>query len=97
MLHNKKFWNQGISSKVAGLLPLHVFKLLVLAAKSIFMQINQVNSIVIPQQKIIMRSLSVPLLGLKSRRDAFVGQSTQSLIPQPSPTTAKFVFCKVIA
>ncbi len=36
------------------MLPLHVFKLLVLAAES-FMQINQLNSVVVPQQKIIMR------------------------------------------
>ncbi len=36
------------------MLPLHIFKLLVLAAES-FMQINQVNSVVVPQQKIIMR------------------------------------------
>ncbi len=36
------------------MLPLHVFKLLVLAAES-FVQINQVNCVVVPQQKIIMR------------------------------------------
>ncbi len=36
------------------MLPLHVFKLLMLAAES-FMQINQINSAVVPQQKISMR------------------------------------------
>jgi hypothetical protein len=37
-----------------GFLPLHVFKLLVLVAES-FIQINQVNSDVVPWQKIIMQ------------------------------------------
>jgi len=37
-----------------GLIPSHAFKLLVLAAES-FMQINQVNSVIVPRQKIIMR------------------------------------------
>ena len=37
-----------------GLIPSHTFKLLVLAAES-FMQINQVNSVIVPWQKIIMR------------------------------------------
>ncbi len=36
------------------MLPLHVFKLLMLAAES-FMQINQVNSVVVQQQKISMK------------------------------------------
>ncbi len=36
------------------MLPLYVFKLLMLAAES-FMQINQVNSVIVPQQKISMR------------------------------------------
>jgi hypothetical protein len=85
-----------------GLIPPHIFKLLVLAAES-FMQINDVNSVIVPWQKIIMRvnelcsiasegkpktsifdrvmrsttSLSMPLLRLKSRRDAFAGQRMQ--------------------
>jgi hypothetical protein len=37
-----------------GLIPSHVFKLLMLAAES-FMQINLVNSVIVPRQKIIMR------------------------------------------
>ena len=37
-----------------GYIPPHVFKFLVLAAES-FMQINQVNSVIVPRQKIIMR------------------------------------------
>ncbi len=36
------------------MLPLQVFKVLMLAAES-FMQINQVNSVVVLQQKISMR------------------------------------------
>ena len=36
------------------MIPPHVFKLLVLAAES-FMQINGVNSVIVPRQKIIMR------------------------------------------
>jgi hypothetical protein len=37
-----------------GLIPPHIFKLLVLAAES-FMQINDFNSVIVPWQKIIMR------------------------------------------
>ncbi len=36
------------------MIPPHIFKLLVLAAES-FMQINDVNSVIVPRQKIIMR------------------------------------------
>jgi hypothetical protein len=53
-MYIKKFWNQGLLFKGMGLLPLHVFKLLMLAAES-FMQINQVNIVIIPRQKISMR------------------------------------------
>jgi hypothetical protein len=53
-VHQEIFGTRASCSRVWGLLPLHIFKLLVLAAESL-MQIYQVNCVVILQQKIIMR------------------------------------------
>ncbi len=51
---SRNFGTRASCLRVQGLLPLHIFKLLMLAAKS-FVQINQVNSILVLHQKIIMR------------------------------------------
>ena len=51
---SRNFGTRASCSRVWGLLPLHVFKLLMLAAES-FMQINQVNRVIVLRQKISMR------------------------------------------
>ncbi len=51
---SRNFGTRASCSRVWGLLPLHAFKLLMLISES-FVQINQVDSVFVPWQKISMR------------------------------------------
>jgi hypothetical protein len=82
---------------VWDLLPLHVFKLLVLAAES-FMEINQVNSKIVSQHKIIMRGLTLCFYCASSQGEMLLLDKVRKVsfhnphLPLPSLSSAKSLY-----